>query len=191
MTKSSENNQPGKEMKYVLQDYRSEIEQLTNNVEEYKKKLRAKDDKIEQLKNEKIIGIKDTKLDLNVLSKKITIYEDKIWQMKEQFERDVRLMKSDHQQEIRILQEHSHKVVLELQKQTEFIVQQKNADIYQLDYEMSQIKVIFLSYSVARVYLSSWRNWKGHSADQASWTSQTDTNVREKEECIQEAIQEP
>ena len=75
--------------------------------------------------------------------------------MKEQFERDVRLMKSDHQQEIRILQEHSHKVVLELQKQTEFIVQQKNADIYQLDYEMSQIKVIFLSYSVARVYLSS------------------------------------
>ena len=78
MTKSSENNQPGKEMKYVLQDYRSEIEQLTNNVEEYKKKLRAKDDKIEQLKNEKIIGIKDTKLDLNVLSKKITIYEDKI-----------------------------------------------------------------------------------------------------------------
>lgn len=133
------------EMKFMMDQYRTEIETLKGQIEQLKAKLDRKDIEIDRLKEQKATQIAHNTQDSNNRITQLEMQnrqlEHELYKIRDEFEIEVKVMKSQHQKEIRALQDSSQSIIEEIEREKNEVINHKDAQICSLNLEMQLIKV--------------------------------------------------
>lgn len=137
-----------KEIKFIIDGHKNEIELLKKHLEETKLELTKKSTEVDLIRDDKLkqIGTINCNANnqINELKNQNKYLKDQISAFQETYDRDIRILKNININDFNAGQNSNNELVEKLRKERDFVIHQKNIQICALQDELDALKVNFI-----------------------------------------------
>lgn len=137
-----------KEIKFIIDGHKNEIELLKKQLEETKLELSRKSNEVDLIRDDKLKQINTINYNannqINELKHQNKYLQDQISAFQEAYDRDIRILTNRSNNEFNVVQSKNNELIEELRKEKDLVIHQKNVQVYTLQNELEALKVCFI-----------------------------------------------